>query len=104
MKTFNYSKIVFYFLAVLWILLSAFKLIGVSMSYLYLGSLSFYLALENLFKLYAHFYTDYKNEKLLALGERYENHSALRWYGLYSVGFYLAIGLFLIYVGMRGAI
>lgn len=49
-------------------------------------------------------FTDYKNEKLLALAERYENHSALRWYGLYSVGFYLAIGLFLIYVGMRGVI
>lgn len=102
MKAFNYSKLLFYFFALTWLCLSALKIIDVSTSYLYLGNLSMYLALENLFKLYAHYYTDYKNARLLALEQKLNAPNALRWYGLSSIGLYLVIGLFLIYEGTKG--
>lgn len=79
-------------------------MIDVSTSYLYLGSLSIYVAFENLFKLYAHYYTDYVNPKLLALEQKHNASNALRWYGLSSIGLYLVIGLFLIYEGTKGMV
>lgn len=102
MKVFNYSKIVFYLASICWLILTALNKIDFSQSMLYLGGLSVYLSIENLFKLYAHFYTDYENPKLSTMAKKYTEASSTRYYSFLLIGLYLVIGVFLIYVGMRG--
>ena len=99
MKFNQLDKLLFCFIIIMWIALTAFKIISYGQSYVLLGFISIFLCITNLLKLYAHIFTNYVNHKYSTLEKRHGSVGALKQYIIFSVLFYLVCGLILVYSG-----